>query len=144
MTPPDASRPGAAGALGRRRAVDLPALLLIGLSVTLSAIAQILLKLGMSGEAVGAALANGDARTIAWTMATTAEVLLGLGLYGLGAVSWLLVLARVDVTQAYPFVGLGFLLTMALGAVILGETVTPVRLLGTVLVAVGVLLVSRS
>ena len=41
----------------------------------------------------------------------------GLALYGLGAMVWLYVLARLPLSAAYPFVGLGFILTMVLGSV---------------------------
>jgi multidrug transporter EmrE-like cation transporter len=67
-----------------------------------------------------------------------------LALYLFGAMLWLLVLAKIDVTQAYPFVGLGFLITMALGMIWLGESVSSARFAGTVLVATGVILVARS
>ena len=78
------------------------------------------------------------------TIATTPAVVGGLALYLFGAILWLLVLAQIDVTQAYPFVGLGFLITMALGMMLLGESVSSARIAGTVLVATGVLLVARS
>ena len=71
-------------------------------------------------------------------------VLGGLFMYGLSAALWLLVLARTDVSVAYPFVGLGFILTLAAGAFLLGEQVTMVRVLGTVLVAAGVIMVAAT
>ena len=48
-------------------------------------------------------------------------VWLGLGLYGASAVLWLWVLSRLDVSLAYPLVSLGFVVTMGLGIVWLGE-----------------------
>jgi drug/metabolite transporter (DMT)-like permease len=71
-------------------------------------------------------------------------VVFGLALYFLGALVWLLVLARVDVTMAYPFVGLGFILTMILGAWFLSEPVSAIRIVGTLLVVAGVALISQS
>jgi drug/metabolite transporter (DMT)-like permease len=71
-------------------------------------------------------------------------VLLGLALYGLGAILWLFVLARLPLTAAYPFVGLGFVATLAIGVLALNEAVTPGRLAGTLLIAVGCVLVARS
>jgi len=59
-------------------------------------------------------------------------------------VVWLLVLARVPVSQAYPFVGLGFVLVMLLGWALQGDVISPARLLGTLLISVGVVLVARS
>lgn len=72
------------------------------------------------------------------------QVVGGLALYALGAIVWLFVLAKVDVSFAYPFVGLGFILTMLLGWWWLNEPVDLTRVVGTLLVASGVFLVSRS
>lgn len=113
-------------------------------SVALSAIAQLLLKLGMSSSAIQSAIEQGRSLQIGWAAATNPQVVAGLGLYGLGAVVWLLVLARVDLSFAYPFVGLGMIVTMFLGWSVLGETLGPARLAGTLLVVAGVWLVSKS
>jgi multidrug transporter EmrE-like cation transporter len=51
-------------------------------------------------------------------------------------------LARIDVSVAYAFVALGFLLTMALGSLLLGEPLTLSKLSGTLLVVLGVWLVA--
>ncbi|PWC34002.1 EamA family transporter [Azospirillum sp. TSO35-2] len=117
---------------------------LILLSVTLSAVAQISLKIGMSSPAVASALAQGEAGRIALSVVATPHILTGLACYGLGMVVWLAVLAKVDVTMAYPFVGLGFLVTLALGALLLGESLSPARLIGTALVVLGVVLTAQS
>ncbi len=117
---------------------------LILVSVSLSALAQTALKAGMSGDRIARSLAGGAHGRTVLAVATTWPVLLGLGMYGLGAVLWLFVLARIDVSQAYPFVGLGFLLTMALGALLLKERLGARRMVGTALVALGVGLVALS
>ena len=124
--------------------MDVRTGLLILASVTLAAVAQITLKIGMSSPRVTDALVDGNHWIKVSTIATTPAVVGGLALYLFGAILWLLVLAQIDVTQAYPFVGLGFLITMALGMMLLGESVSSARIAGTVLVATGVLLVARS
>jgi len=120
-----------------------PVLALILASVTISAVAQVALKHGMSSSAVQEAVAAGGIR-VANSVARNLFIWFGLALYGLGAVLWLGVLAKVDVGQAYPFVGLGFLLTMTFGIVFLGEGLNVTRLIGTGLVVAGVILVARS
>lgn len=98
----------------------------------------------MSTAAVQQTLSEGHPLQTAWVVATNLQVIAGLGLYALGAVVWLLVLARVDVSLAYPFVGVGFVFTMLLGWAVLGESVGSARLVGTLLVVIGVWLVSKS
>ena len=114
-------------------------LLLILASVSLSAVAQLCLKIGTSGTAPGRPAASEMAGMLSSPM-----VLLGLAFYGVGALLWLFVLARAPLSLAYPFVGLGFILTMAAGAWVLGEAVTPSRFIGTLLIAGGCVLVARS
>jgi multidrug transporter EmrE-like cation transporter len=113
-------------------------------SVALSALAQLLLKLGMASAPVQSALQQPSALHALGAVAGNWQVLAGLGLYLLGAGIWLLVLARVDLSVAYPFVGAGFLLTMLLGWWVLNEPLGPARLAGTLLVVSGVWLVSGS
>jgi multidrug transporter EmrE-like cation transporter len=65
-------------------------------------------------------------------------------IYFLSAGVWLFVLARVDVSLAYPFVGLGFILTMLLGWGMRGEILSVHRVAGTALIVAGVVLLARS
>lgn len=118
--------------------MSLKSLILILLSVGLSAIAQIAMKAGVTGVP-GQASAGVFATYFA--MLTAPKVLLGLACYGLGALVWLRVLTMMDVSQAYPFVALGFVLTMLLGFLLLGETPHLTRLLGAGFILVGVWLI---
>lgn len=120
------------------RTVSLKSLILILLSVGLSAIAQIAMKAGVSGASASASTGVLGSYL---AMLAAPKVLLGLACYGLGALIWLRVLSMMDVSQAYPFVAVGFVLTMALGFILLGETPHLTRLLGVGFILVGVWLV---
>ena len=115
--------------------------LLILASVALSALAQLALKTGASRAAIVRPEGAGGELL---GLVQSPFVLGGLALYGLGAVLWLFVLARAPLSLAYPFVGLGFILTMLAGAFVLGEQVGAARVAGTVLIAAGCVLVARS
>jgi drug/metabolite transporter (DMT)-like permease len=101
-------------------------------------VAQVVMKAGVGAAAV--APAAGIATTYL-ALLTSPRVLLGLVCYGVSALGWRRVLAMLDVSQAYPFVALGFVLTMALGFLWLGETPHPTRLLGAAFILAGVWLV---
>ncbi len=118
--------------------------LLIFVSVAMTTTAQILLKVGMSLPGVGQAIYEGKLADKLWAVVLNLPVVCGVVLYVGSLIVWLFVLAKVDVTYAYPFVGLGFLLTMAFGFLFLGEQLSLSRFSGTILVAAGVLLVGRS
>ena len=49
----------------------------------------------------------------------------------------------MDVSFAYPFVGIGFILTMLMGWLALGDLMSPSRVVGTLLIAAGVVLIAR-
>jgi len=115
----------------------------IVVSVLLSAIAQITLKMGMGKYKIVAEHAETIAHKI-WLIVTNYYVWAGLSLYVLGMVVWLAVLVHIDVSKAYPFVGLGFIFTMALAYFILGEPISLIRIIGVVQIIIGVILVSRS
>ncbi|HBK07463.1 MAG TPA: small multi-drug resistant family protein [Acetobacteraceae bacterium] len=123
--------------------MTLPVLGLVLLSVSLSAVAQVLFKLGMSSEAVRAALAGGSPVRTALAVFLSPGVLGGLSLYGIGTVLWLGVLSRIEVSQAYPFVGLGFVLTALIGYALFGDTLGPTRIGGIALIMAGIFLISR-
>ncbi len=117
---------------------------LIFVSVAMTTTAQILLKVGMSLPGVEQAVYEGRLVDKFLAVALNLPVVSGVVLYVGSLIVWLFVLAKVDVTYAYPFVGLGFLLTMAFGFLFLEEQMSLSRIGGTVLVAAGVLLVGRS
>jgi multidrug transporter EmrE-like cation transporter len=115
---------------------------LIVLSVCLSALAQICFKSGMSSTTVHAALAKGVFAESILAVGFNAHVLVGFGLYAFSAILWLWVLARTQLSLAYPFVSLGFVLTMLAGAWLFGESLTVAKIAGTALVCCGVALLA--
>lgn len=124
--------------------MPLPVLLAVVVSVLLSALAQIVLKAGMTRPEVAQALAAGGVGPIALAVGTQPLVLAGLALYGLGMLVWLFVLSRIDVSLAYPFVSLGIVVTMGLGHVVFGEVISPARAVGAALIIGGILVLATS
>lgn len=116
-------------------------LTLILASVTMSAAAQILLKMGTGATT---APRSGDPGSEFIRFLASPLTIGGLGLYGASAVLWLFVLARAPLTLAYPFVGLAFIMTMIGGVLFLGESVPIARVVGTIMIAAGCILVARS
>src|ERR1700688_3241374 len=115
---------------------------LILLSVTFSAFAQFCLKLGMKSVTVQQAISSSISGTF-YAVSSSPAVVGGLTLYGHGAIIWLSVLARIDVSIAYPFVSISFLLTAALAVLFLGEPISRPMILGTLLIVTGVGVLAR-
>ena len=104
--------------------------------VLLSSAAQIAMKRGMSAPV------GGDLGATYGQALTSPLVWLGLVLYGASAVLWLWVLSRLDVSVAYPLVSLGFVVTLGVGVVWLGEPFSWVRVAGCTLIVIGVSLLA--
>ena len=110
------------------------------LSIALSVAAQFSLKAGMASQAVQEILSHPfNWRTI-YTVLSDKYVLCGFLLYGLGAMVWLAVLNKWDVSKAYPLVGTGFIFTLVIG-LLTGENITPYRVTGVALISIGVAMV---
>ncbi len=121
--------------------MTLRLLLLILASVSLSALAQLTLKIGTAAAADGRSTGIGGE---IGGLVQSPMIILGLGLYGVGALLWLFVLGRAPLSLAYPFVGIGFILTMLAGSFWLNESLSVARVAGTLLIAIGCVLVARS
>jgi multidrug transporter EmrE-like cation transporter len=118
--------------------------MLILFSVTLSAFAQVALKLGMSSPSVQHAILRGQLLPAALAVVESPMVLIGLALYAGSTVVWLLVLSKVDVSYAYPFVALGIAVTAICGRLVFGDTFSTLKLAGIALIVLGVALLAKS
>ena len=112
-------------------------------SIALSVSAQFSLKAGMMQIRAAEPAAGLGVLHSLLPFLTNKFLILGFALYGLGALVWLGVLARWDVSKAYPIVGLGFLLSAVVGFA-LGEQVTLFRAAGMGLIVAGVVVIAMS
>ncbi len=118
-------------------------LALILTTVTLSACAQLALKMGVGAPKLAAAMQTGLIDAVLAAIGTP-MIWVGLGIYGFSVALWLWVLSKVELSIAYPFVGVSFLVTMGFGAMFLDESMTMPKVLGTLLIAAGCVLVARA
>ncbi len=118
------------------------AVVYILISVLGGAIGQLLLKHGMN--TLGPlTLSVSDIFTILLKMASNPFVFFGLAVYGVSTFFWLTALSRVDLSYAYPFASLSYVLMLVVSWRLFDENISLLRLLGTATIAFGVLLVSR-
>jgi len=126
----------------RMNASFTSALLLILLSTIFGVAGQTALKMGVDKPGM-AESATGILSVISLIFKSPL-VLLGLAFYALGALAWIAVLSRLDLSVAYPFLALNFVLVTLSGRFLLGETVPPLRWLGILVIIAGILLVAKS
>lgn len=124
-------------------ATRLSMLPLILTGVLLNAAAQLLLKAGMSR--VGHfAFSLQNTLPIAIKVASTPEIALGLLSYVVSVVIWMLVLSRVEVSFAYPLVSIGYIVTAVAAYFLFNENLSLVRIIGILVIMLGVYLMTRS
>jgi uncharacterized membrane protein len=70
-------------------------------------------------------------------------VLLGLFMYGLSTVFWLIALSRKDLSFVYPFISLTFIIVLFLSYFILKEQIGTARIIGTIIIIIGLMVVVK-
>jgi multidrug transporter EmrE-like cation transporter len=100
--------------------------------VLLNAGAQLLLKAGTNAVPLGLRLA------------IEPHILAGLACYVVSVVVWVIGLSKVPVSIAYPMLSIGYVINAIAAYYLLGEAVTPMRLVGIGIIVVGVFIVARS
>jgi len=71
-------------------------------------------------------------------------VLLGIFVYYIGVFFWLYALSKVDLSFAFPFVSLSYVLVFFLSWWFLGEHISILRWIGIMTICFGVLIVGKS
>jgi multidrug transporter EmrE-like cation transporter len=111
--------------------------------VLLNAFAQVLLKKGMLS--IGYFEFNFQTFIpIIKKVTINPYILSGLASYVISVAVWLLVLARVEVSYAYPFLSVGYVVVTLMGYFVFQENLPWMRVVGIAVIVVGVLLLSQS
>jgi drug/metabolite transporter (DMT)-like permease len=111
---------------------------LLLLSVSASVTGQLFLKIG-AGK-LGRVDATNALQQILGII-TTPQLLIGLACYGVGAVVYILLLTRVNLSVAGPSASLVYVFSVLLGYFIFKESIPLMRLAGLSLIVCGVILV---
>src|SRR5215470_8097612 len=104
------------------------------LSVALNAAGQICFK--------AARMAQPDASVL--HLFLHPETWYGLLIYALSALCWLWVLARAQLSLAYPILSLTFPIVLFLSACFFAEVISPMRWAGVTVIVIGVSLLART
>ena len=117
-------------------------LLAVFVSVSLAVVGQLLLKMGM--------LRMGN---FSLSMSTVVQqyarillnplVIAGIISFALAMLVWLYVLSRLELSVAYPFVALNYVLILLGSYFLFRETITLHKMIGVVVIIIGVYLVAR-
>jgi len=116
---------------------------LILLGVLLNAVAQLCLKAGTT--ALGLSMpARGEIVHTLFRVALEPHIIGGLTCYVISVGVWIAALSRVEVSVAYPMLSIGYVVNALAAWYLFGETLSAQKMLGIVVIIVGVYLVARS
>lgn len=114
---------------------------LIFISVALNAFAQFLLRHGM--------LKTGDIPLkleeiwhLIRAVFTNIWLFCAMACYGVSILVWMVVLSKVNVSTAYPLSSIGYIITAALAYFYLNEPLTTQKILGIVIICIGVIVLT--
>jgi drug/metabolite transporter (DMT)-like permease len=114
------------------------------LAVSAGTIGDLLLAKGMKELGDMSAMNLRGILNVAVQALASPKLIIGTALLVVFLVLWLAVLSWEDLSVALPMTALNFVLVTFLSQYFLGEVVTPLRWAGTILVCVGVLLITKS
>jgi drug/metabolite transporter (DMT)-like permease len=144
VPPPEALPDAAAAApslLGGGRAISL---VLLAISVIFAVSGQFTLKSAMNEIGrIGKQQVKTPVTTVVRTLKEP-KLWLGLVLFGISSVFWLVVLSRVSLSIAYPLVGLSYIVVVFISRYFLHESVPAMRWLGVTVIALGIALIGIS
>lgn len=121
--------------------LDAPTLLTLVLAVSLATAGQLLLKAGMSDIGEVAGIGAGDLLGLVGSVVTSWKALLGLACFGASSLFWLVVLSRVPLSTAYPFVALSYLIILGFSTIVLHERPPLLTWGGAALIMTGIVMI---
>lgn len=124
--------------------MTIKTILLTLTSVFLATAGQLMLKTGMARVGYIGIERLGKPLQVVWEVVRTWQVLFGLTMFALSAVTWLVVISRVPLSLAYPFAGITYVLLALFSQFVLKEHVPYLRWIGIALIVTGVVIVGRT
>ena len=111
-------------------------------SVLLNAFAQILLKAGM--KQFGNIDLKNNIMNTCISIAFNPYIISGFIAYGVSILLWLWVLSKVDVSLAYPFQALGYIVVTILAWIIFQENISYIRITALIFITIGLIILAFS
>ena len=116
----------------------------IFLSIILSAISELIIKWKMSNITFHNSDAIYDKFNIAFFMLFDPYILIALTLLLFAGLSWMIAMTKFDISYAYPFTILGFVLILIFSAFLFHEPITWQKIVGLLFIAIGLVISSQS
>ena len=70
------------------------------------------------------------------------NIIVGIGCYGISTIFWILALSKFDLSYAYPFLSIGYVLILVVSFFIFHESITVLKVVGVGAIIAGLVLIS--
>lgn len=114
------------------------------LSIGLATASQLIIRWKMAGHSLEHMDSISEKFYFAFTMLFDPYIIIALVLTLFSGLAWMIALTKLELSYAFPFTALGFVLILIFGALLFNESVTTHKLLGMTLIVGGILLSSQS
>lgn len=114
---------------------------MILISVLLNCAAQVLIRKGMLQ--IGEMTIRSMISNIG-TLITNIWLWIAMFCYAVSILLWMSILSKIEVSFAYPFLSIGYIISAVIGYFFFQESLSIIRIMGIIVICIGVILISRS
>ena len=116
----------------------------IFLAIAFAVVSQLIIKWKMSAFAFDDYETWQDKFTLAFSMLINPYIVISLILTLLAGITWMIAMTKFEISYAYPFTLLGLVLVTIFSVIFFGEQVGSNKIIGIVLIMLGVFVISKS
>jgi len=116
----------------------------IFLAISFGVASQLIIKWKMSAFSFDDYETMMDKFIFAFGMLFNPYIIISLILTLLAGISWMIAMTKFDISYAYPFTTLGFVLVFIFSVILFGEAINWNKIIGLILIVFGIIISSRS
>ena len=114
------------------------------LTVFFAVTSQLIIKWKMSDFSFNDLETMSDKFIFAFSMLFNPYIMISLVLTLLSGLSWMIAMTKFDISYAYPFTTLGFVIIFVFSIIFFNEPATWQKIVGLILIITGIVITSRS
>ena len=116
----------------------------IFLSILFAVSSQLIIKWKMNSVDMSGYQTIAEKFTFAFSMLFNPYIMLSIIFTLLSGLSWMIAMNKFDISYAYPFTTLGYVLILILSAMLFHEQIDIYKILGITFIIIGIYITSRS
>ncbi len=117
--------------------------LYIFLTVIFAVSSQLIIKWQMSKVSLEDGINIYEKFIFAFHMLINPYIILSIVLTLFSGLSWIIAMTKFDISYAYPFTALGFVLILFFSSLLFDETISIYKIIGVVFITIGIFIISK-